>query len=125
MPAVVSSPRLWSGFRRVCAWCCCDLGVLPHPSQHNSYGICASCTQDYFADLYEADEAGAIEGLQERACGAEQIGSWASRNVGARNRPRRATDRNGRVGQAGGWGTRYHIAPSPCLRRTQMRRSPR
>jgi hypothetical protein len=70
MPAVVLSPPRAS-FRRVCAWCHCDLGPLEHPSQHHSYGICEQCQYRYFAQLYESDaeESAAIEVLRERAVG--------------------------------------------------------
>jgi hypothetical protein len=70
MPAIVSSPPQ-AACRRRCSWCRCDLGPLHHPSQHDSYGICANCTQIYFAYLYEVDRAedATAEILLERAIG--------------------------------------------------------
>lgn len=50
-PSPHSSP-----FRRICAWCQADLGPLWADSQAHSYGICPTCKQRYFPDLYEADE---------------------------------------------------------------------
>jgi hypothetical protein len=49
-PSPPSSPH-----RRICAWCHIDLGPLWAGSTAHSYGICPSCIQRYFPDLYEAD----------------------------------------------------------------------
>jgi hypothetical protein len=70
MPADASSRRLSLACRHICAWCQCDLGPLLHPSPHHSYGICRTCAQRYFADLYDCDEDSSTEGLQERAVNA-------------------------------------------------------
>jgi hypothetical protein len=58
--------------RRICAWCTSDLGELTYHSEHPSYGICADCAHQYFADLYTAEEhAMAPPTLRERAVGAD------------------------------------------------------
>jgi hypothetical protein len=74
MPAVPSDrcrTRQTRMSRRVCAWCAADLGALPYPSTRHSYGICATCAHQYFADLYTAEERETISpALRERAVGA-------------------------------------------------------
>jgi hypothetical protein len=72
LPAVVSSAPQPSAHRRCCSWCRCDLGPLEHPSQHDTYGICASCTTRYFAHLYEGDQV--TEELRVRVVGTEWRG---------------------------------------------------
>jgi hypothetical protein len=57
--------------RRVCAWCAADLGALPYLSAQHSYGICATCAHQYFADLYIAEECETVSPvLRERTVGA-------------------------------------------------------
>ena len=62
-----------ANFRRICAWCRCDLGPLENPIERHSYGICEPCQQRYFAHLYEVEEdvveQKSVEVLQERAIG--------------------------------------------------------
>jgi hypothetical protein len=74
MPAVTSDryrTRQTLMRRRVCAWCTADLGALPYPSAQHSYGICATCAHQYFADLYAAEERETVSpALRERAVGA-------------------------------------------------------
>ena len=41
-------------YRHICGWCRRDLGALWGGSQHHSYAICDTCTQIYFAGLYDA-----------------------------------------------------------------------
>jgi hypothetical protein len=71
LPAVVSSTPQSFAHRRRCSWCHCDLGPLEHPSQHDTYGICASCTSRYFAHLYEPDTYRMATGPRERVVGTE------------------------------------------------------
>jgi hypothetical protein len=75
MPITVASIPQAAAHRRVCSWCRGDLGPLTHPSQHDSYGICPSCAQHYFAYLYESDEGNVPPILRERAVGADTVGN--------------------------------------------------
>ena len=73
MPAVTSEQyctRQTRISRRVCAWCSADLGALPYPSAQHSYGICASCAHQYYADLYAEEQREPVSPiLRERAVG--------------------------------------------------------
>lgn len=70
---LVSSSRL-PCFHKLCAWCGCDLGVLSHHTEFPSYGICATCAQLYFADLYDADELLiTVPAERERVVGAAYV----------------------------------------------------
>ena len=54
----------------ICAWCRCDLGLLTYPSALHSYGICVSCTRQYYAELYdETEQRSTASAGRERAVG--------------------------------------------------------
>jgi hypothetical protein len=47
-------------YRKICAWCRCDLGPLSYTADNHSYGICDTCLQSHYADLLDDAPAAAV-----------------------------------------------------------------
>jgi hypothetical protein len=55
-------------YRKICAWCRCDLGPLTYTADNHSYGICATCLQSHYADLLEEAPAPAVTVVRAGQC---------------------------------------------------------
>jgi hypothetical protein len=71
-------------YRKICAWCRCDLGPLTYTADNHSYGICATCLQSHYADLLEDAPAPPVAVVHAAQCAHHRLVRASRRAVASR-----------------------------------------